>query len=210
MKANFERCLDETLKHEGGWADHPNDPGGATMKGVTIGTFAQFKGRKVTKEELRAISDADLRAIYKRGYWDKVKGDDLPSGLDFVAFDAAVNSGPSRGAKWLQIALGVVADGAIGPATIERAHEANPQSIIKAAIVARMTFLRNLKTWGTFGKGWERRVYNVQAFALALASDAAPHVNETPKAEHDAPDVSKPSPWAAIWAAIAALFKRNT
>ena len=82
MKDNFDACLAKVLKHEGGWADHPKDPGGATMKGVTIAVFREYKGRAVTKDELRAISDADLRAIYKAGYWDKVKGDDLPRGLD--------------------------------------------------------------------------------------------------------------------------------
>ena len=80
MKDNFEQCLAITLAHEGGWADHPKDPGQATMKGVTIGTYAQFKGRKVTKAELRAMTDAELRAIYRNNYWNKVRGDDLPAG----------------------------------------------------------------------------------------------------------------------------------
>lgn len=172
MNWNFESCLAETLRHEGGWADHPKDPGGATMRGVTIGTFAQFKGRKVTKAELRAISDADLRAIYRRNYWDKVKADDLPSGLDLVAFDAAVNSGPARGARWLQQALGVTADGKIGPATIAAAQKADAGFIVERAINVRLAFLKSLKTWGTFGKGWQRRVDAVRAEALRMASEA--------------------------------------
>lgn len=169
MKSNFERCLAEVLKHEGLWADHPSDPGGATMKGVTIGTFAQFKGRKVTKAELRAISDADLRAIYKRGYWDKVRGDDLPAGLDLVAFDGAVNSGPSRGAKWVQSALGVAADGKIGPQTLAEARAANVSQVIDYACNARLDFLRRLKHWPTFAIGWSRRVSSVRAVAKAMA-----------------------------------------
>lgn len=175
MKGNFEACLAETLRHEGGWADHPKDPGGATMKGVTIGTFAQFKGRKVTKAELRAISDTDLRAIYRRNYWDKVKADDLPTGLDLVAFDAAVNSGPARGARWLQAALGVAADGKIGPATIAAARKADAGFIVERAINNRMAFLRGLKNWPTFGGGWSRRLDAVRAAALRMAStsDAA-------------------------------------
>jgi lysozyme family protein len=172
MRDNFERCLAEVLKHEGGWSDHPVDPGGATMKGVTIGTFAQFKGRKVTKAELRAISDADLRTIYRRKYWDVVRGDDLPAGLDLVAFDAAVNSGPSRGARWLQQALGVTADGKIGPATVEASRRAAPASIIMSACAIRMDFLRGLKTWGTFGKGWARRVQSVERVAIGMSYDA--------------------------------------
>ena len=204
MRDNFERCLAEVLKHEGRWSDHPADPGGATMKGVTIGTFAQFKGRKVTKAELRAISDADLRAIYRRKYWDVVKGDDLPPGLDLVVFDAAVNSGPGHGARWLQRALGVTADGRIGPATIEAARRAAGASVIMSACAIRMDFLRGLKTWPTFGKGWTRRVEAVERAALDMAR--APHVNvasdpltskpvdvsETAKREHQTP-IKKPS-----------------
>jgi lysozyme family protein len=170
MRDNFAACLPEILKHEGGWADHPRDPGGATMKGITIGTYAQWKGRKVAKAELRAISDAEVAAIYKRNYWDKVRADDLPAGLDLVAFDAAVNSGPSRGAKWLQQALGVKADGKVGPVTIAAAQAADVDDAINAALDVRLAFLKRLSTWPTFGKGWGRRVAGVRAKALQMAA----------------------------------------
>ena len=169
MKTNFDRCLTETLKHEGGWADDPHDPGGATMRGITIGTFRAWKGRAVTKAELRAISAADLRAIYRQKYWDAVRGDDLPAGLDLVAFDAAVNSGVSRGAKWLQTALGVAADGNIGPATLAAARKAHPEAVIDRATSARLAWLRTLPTWGRFGKGWARRVESVREVATGMA-----------------------------------------
>lgn len=168
MKSNFAACLPEILKHEGGWADHPKDPGGATMKGITIGTYRQWKGRAVTKAELRAISDAEVAAIYKRNYWDKVRGDDLPAGLDLVAFDAAVNSGPSRGARWLQTALGVAADGKVGPKTVEAALAADTATAINRALDVRLSFLKGLRTWPTFGKGWGRRVADVRAKALSM------------------------------------------
>jgi lysozyme family protein len=170
MKANYAICLPKVLLHEGGWADHPKDPGGATMKGITIGTYRDFKGRAVTKAELRAITDAEVSEIYKRLYWDKVAGDALPSGLDYVAFDPAVNSGPLRGARWLQSALGVPADGQIGKATLAAARAAEPVAVIKRASAIRMGFLRGLRTWGTFGKGWSRRVAEVEAFAIVLAA----------------------------------------
>lgn len=176
MKENFPPCLNETLVYEGGWSDHKKDPGGATMKGVTIAVFRKFNGRPVTKEELRAISDADLRAIYKTGYWDEVAGDLLPSGLDHVAFDGAVNSGPSRGAKWLQKGLGVPADGKIGKESLRAADvlgRHDPVSVIRRACAARMGFLRGLRTWGTFGKGWSRRVAHVEAFAVRLAGQGS-------------------------------------
>ena len=197
MKDNFETCLAEVLRHEGGWADHPEDPGGATMKGVTIGTFERYKKRKVTKAELRAISDFDLQLIYRKEYWDKVRGDDLPRGLDLVAFDGAVNSGPSRGAKWLQVGLGVVADGRIGPATLAAAQAADAAEVIGHATAARMTFLRGLRTWGTFGRGWTARVNSVRAEAQKMAKSAP--VFNTPK------PVEQPDPvglrgmfWAVI------------
>jgi lysozyme family protein len=205
MKDNFERCLAEVLKHEGGWADHPKDPGGATMKGVTIGTFAQFKGRKVTKAELRSISDADLRAIYRRKYWDVVKGDDLPAGLDLVAFDGAVNSGPSRGARWLQIGLGVTADGKVGPQTLAHARAANVSQVIDYACNARLDFLRRLKTFPTFGKGWLARVASVRSVAKSMA---VTRLKPKPVADSPAPENNaKLSLWAEIAKLIATIFR---
>lgn len=193
MKDNFARCLPEILRHEGGWADHRKDPGGATMKGITIGTYRQWKGRAVTKAELRAISDEEVAAIYRRNYWDKVRGDDLPAGLDLVAFDAAVNSGPARGARWLQTALGVAADGKIGPKTIAAAQAADAAMAINRALDIRLSFLRGLKTWSTFGKGWSARVAGVRKVALS-------HVSETAKTEHEPRVMSKKPPVSDIGA----------
>lgn len=173
MRDNFQRCLAITLAHEGGWADHPRDPGGATMKGITLATYRQYRPG-ATKAHLRAITDAEVQTIYRRGYWDAVRGDDLPAGLDLVAFDAAVNSGPSRGAKWLQTALGVTADGKIGPKTLAAAGRADPAWVIRMASDLRLHFLLGLSTWPTFGKGWQRRIDDVQARALAMASIPTP------------------------------------
>ena len=201
MKDNFDKCLSITLRHEGGWADHPRDPGGATMKGVTIGTYAQFKGRKVTKDELRNISDAELRTIYRRNYWDKCRCDDLPAGLDLVAFDGAVNSGPARGARWVQQGLGVAADGKIGPATIAAAKAAPVSPAIAASCDARLEFLHRLKTWPTFGRGWQSRVDDIRRQAFAMAT--------TPVAAIPAPDpVVKPAA-SGFWAWLASLFTRR-
>lgn len=169
MKGNFEACLAVVLTHEGGRSDHPADPGGATMKGVTLSTYRQHRPG-ATKADLRAITDAEVRTIYRRGYWDAVKGDDLPAGLDLVAFDAAVNSGPRRGAQWLQAALGVAADGIVGPKTLAMAKAADPKAAIMLACAARLLFLQGLSTWQTFGKGWKSRVDDVQRRALAMAA----------------------------------------
>lgn len=96
MKDNFAACLRLTLAYEGGWSDNPADPGGATMKGITLATYSAWLGKDATKAELKAIPQAHIEAIYRHEYWDKVRGDDLPAGLDLVAFDAAANSGVKR------------------------------------------------------------------------------------------------------------------
>jgi lysozyme family protein len=113
MNRNFQRALALVLKHEGGYVDHPKDPGGATNKGVTIATFRRYVKKDGTKDDLRRISDADVARIYKRHYWDAVRGDDLPDGLDYATFDFAVNSGTGRAPKYLQRVLGVAQDGVI-------------------------------------------------------------------------------------------------
>jgi uncharacterized protein (TIGR02594 family) len=170
MTNKFDACLAVTLRWEGGWSDHPDDPGGATMKGITIGVYRQWKGRAVTKDELRRITDDEVRTIYRRNYWNRVRGDDLPPGLDLVAFDAAVNSGPATGARWLQSALGVTADGAIGPITLRAASGANDRpGVITRATSNRMAALQRMRGWPTFGRGWTNRVADVRRSALAMA-----------------------------------------
>jgi uncharacterized protein (TIGR02594 family) len=177
----FERCLAVTLRWEGGWSEHPDDPGGATMKGITIGVYARWKGRRVTKDELRRITDDEVQTIYRRWYWDKVRGDDLPPGLDLVAFDAGVNSGPATGARWLQAALGVLADGSIGPVTLRAAQGATDRAgVITRATSNRMAALQRMRGWATFGKGWTNRVADVRRSALAMAGVPAPTVPTAP------------------------------
>lgn len=157
MKSSYVAALKFTLQFEGGWSDHPRDPGGATMKGVTIGTYSAFKGRPVTKTELRNIPDADLQAIYRRNYWDAVAGDTRPAGYDAAMFDYAVNSGPARARRY---------DAAI-PAAITGAAR------IKRLCAARLGFLRGLSTFDVFGKGWTRRVVACEALALRLAGEGS-------------------------------------
>lgn len=179
--SRFDDCLAITLAHEGGWADHPADPGGATMRGVTFAVYRRFKGRDVTKGELRNISDDDLRAIYRSGYWDPMRCDDLPPGVDLVAFDAAVNSGPGQSAKWLQRAAGVTDDGKIGPQSIAAIRTAQPELIINAACNKRMAMLRGLSTWAHFGRGWQRRVDDIRGKALAMIADVPAPAPPLPK-----------------------------
>jgi len=169
MKINFESALQYVLVHEGGWANHPKDPGGATMKGVTLATYRRHYGQKMSKKDLRNISDAQLEKIYKAGYWSKCKCDELPAGVDYAAFDAAVNSGPGRSAKWLQGAVGAKQDGGIGPKTLARVKQLNPVQVSDDMCDRRLAFLQSLATWSTFGGGWGRRVEGVRIAAHAMA-----------------------------------------
>jgi len=173
MKQNFEFSLNHVLKHEGGWSDHPKDPGGATMKGVTLATYSDWLGRPASKDELRNISDEHLREIYKTRYWDAVRGDDLPSGVDYVVFDMAVNSGPGRAARMLQSAAGATPDGAIGPRTLAAVQAQNPETLIAAFQRSRQNFLEALPTFATFGKGWTRRVNEAADIGLKIAKSPA-------------------------------------
>jgi lysozyme family protein len=171
--SQFERALALVLQHEGGYSDHPADPGGATMMGITQATLAAWRGRPVTKAEVRALPLSEVAAIYRARYWDAVAGDDLPAGLDLAAFDYAVNSGPSRPARTLQGLVATEADGVIGPKTLAaiRAQEVEP--LIVALCAARMRFLRHLPTFAVFGRGWTRRVAAIERESLKLARNLA-------------------------------------
>jgi lysozyme family protein len=147
------------------------------MKGVTLITYRRHFGQDKTVEDLRNIPDVELEQIYRSGYWRKCCCDDLPEGVDYAAFDAAVNSGPGRSARWLQAAVGAKQDGAIGPKTLARVKENDPAEVINAMCDRRLDFLRSLSTWSTFGRGWERRVEGVRTTALGLAGAIIPSVD---------------------------------
>lgn len=174
MRENFDRCMEHVFASEGGYVDHKHDPGGATNMGITHKTLASWRGRPVSKQDVRDLTKSEAKAIYRANYWNPVKGDSLPAGLDLVAFDGAVNSGVSRGSKWLQRALEVSQDGRIGPETLRAAIAADPVNTINRACMHRLDFLRGLSTWAHFGRGWERRVIGVRETALSMAEKPAP------------------------------------
>jgi lysozyme family protein len=168
----FGRALTLVLKHEGGYVDHPRDPGGATNLGVTIGTLTGWLGRKATKAEVKALKPADVAPIYKKNYWDACRGDELPAGVDYAMFDFAVNSGVQRSVMGLQRAVGVADDGKLGPITLKAVRNTDPQVLIKRLCTDRLSFLTRLSTWKTFGKGWMARVQGVEKEALKMAAAA--------------------------------------
>ena len=157
MKQNFYMCLSMLLEHEGGFVNHPKDPGGMTNLGVTKKAFEEYKGTEVSEQEMRDLLPTDVTPFYREKYWDKIKGDDLPAGVDWAVFDWCVNSGPSRAARALQVVVNATADGAIGPKTLEKVNEREASEIIKDLHAVRQEFYENLSTFDTFGKGWTRR-----------------------------------------------------
>ena len=168
MKVNYDKCLETILHHEGGYVNHPKDPGGETNLGVTKRVYEEFGGTKDMKE----LTVEDVAPIYKKGYWDKMKGDDLPGGLDLCVFDFGVNAGPGRAAKYLQTQIGTVADGGIGPNTLakpeEYIRENGEHEAVKKYQEMRQKYYESLSTFATFGKGWTRRVDETTKLALDL------------------------------------------
>jgi lysozyme family protein len=167
-RGNLSACLAITLKHEGGYVDHPSDPGGATNMGITHKTLAGYRGKPVTKQEVRNLSLAEATKIYERNYWDKVNGDMLPYGVDLATLDGAVNSGVSRGGKWLQRSVGAKQDGRVGPETIRLTAANDPAATVRKMCAYRLPFVQGLGTWKVFGRGWSRRIADIEAKGVAM------------------------------------------
>lgn len=171
MRSNFDAALAAVLAHEGGYVNDPQDPGGATNRGVTQAVYDVWRvDHQLPKRSVKHITPAEVMAIYKRRYWDAVKGDQLPSGLDYCLFDFAVNSGPKRAATHLQRVLGVSDDGKIGPQTLEAAERAPTTDLIHAVSNLRQAFLEKQPHFPRFGRGWTRRVAEVEVRAKELAA----------------------------------------
>lgn len=173
MERNFREALAHTLQFEGGWSNNPNDPGGATMKGITQRTYNQYLGRQASQDELRNISDAEVAAIYRKLYWDECLGDALADGLDFALFDAAVNTGPREASRLLQRIVGVPADGVLGAKSLAAindyiAAEGLPK-LIDVYTEARQAYYRLLPTYVHFGEGWRKRADEAAVLAKGLS-----------------------------------------
>jgi len=170
MLGNFDRCFAWLMEHEGGFVNHPSDPGGMTNWGVTKATYERFTWRDVTEAEMRSLTQDDVRPIYRQMYWDKVRGDDLPAGVDWCVFDFAVNAGISRAIKMLQTASGSAADGIIGPNTLLAVERNDPEALISSYSTMRQAYYESLTDlFKTFGRGWTRRVDETREQAMHLA-----------------------------------------
>lgn len=160
MINNYPKCLSTILRKEGGYVNDPHDAGGETNMGISKRAFPDI--------DIKNLDVETASAIYKKYYWNQVKADQLPSGLDLVVFDSAVNSGPAQSAKWLQKALGIKADGVIGPVTLVALQGAPVASVIDKVLDQRLAFLKSLPTWSRFGKGWEARVEDIRKLAHVM------------------------------------------
>ena len=158
MKNNFESCLEKILKHEGGFVNHPEDPGGMTNMGITKKVYERFLGKELCEKDMRMMPMEHVAKIYRKNYWDKVKADDLPSGVDLCVFDWAVNSGTKRAVCALQESIGAKVDGVMGPMTLGKVNVYDNLKLLKVMKQKREGFYRSLtKLFKTFGTGWLRR-----------------------------------------------------
>tara|TARA_R110000772_G_scaffold148690_2_gene259277 strand:- start:370 stop:882 length:513 start_codon:yes stop_codon:yes gene_type:complete len=165
---NYDKCLETILHHEGGYVNHPEDPGGETNMGVTKRVYDDFGGTK----DMKDLEFDDVAPIYKQNYWDRVKGDQLPIGLDLCVFDFGVNAGTGRSAKYLQALIGTTVDGGIGPNTLKAVdayvEEVGIEQAIRGFQQKRQDFYESLDTFKTFGKGWTRRVDETTELAISM------------------------------------------
>ena len=157
---NFRNCLTLTLAYEGGYVNHPKDPGGATNKGVTQKVYDSYRQlNNLPNKSVAGISFGEAAAIYRQQFWAGLRADQMPDGVDYAVFDYSVNSGVFRASCALQRAIGVGVDGHIGVVTLARLNQIGDLAGLVAGICAdRLDFVRGLSTFDTFGAGWVRRI----------------------------------------------------
>lgn len=173
MLSNFKKSLQYVLASEGGFVDHPNDTGGATMKGITLDVYKSFKKNShLTSNDLKLISDIDISTIYLRGYWDACRCSELPSGIDYCVFDFAVNAGYGRSIKTLQKTIGADIDGAIGSITLALANKIDKIQLINDFSNQKQEFYCNLSiakpSQTIFLNGWLNRIEKVKNNAINI------------------------------------------
>jgi len=179
MKKDFSKCMPIVLRYEGGWSNDKRDPGGVTLEGIIQRVYDGYRGRKglprkALTPQMRNTPEwiAERNEIYRIQYWNAIRGDELPTGVDLVLFDSAINSGPFQAIKWLQRALGMPdCDGHLGVSTMDalERHQDTP-GLIADICARRLGMLQHLSTWDEFGEGWTKRVANLKAIGQAWAA----------------------------------------
>lgn len=151
---NFDEAFTALIGNEGGYSNHPEDPGGETMWGIT----ARVAYANGYHGSMRSLPLATAKRIAKSQYWDTVRADELPDAVRFDVFDGSYNSGPRQAIKWLQRAAGAVDDGIFGSGTLAAVGKLDPDVLCKRYNGHRLKFFTSLPTWGSFGKGWANRI----------------------------------------------------
>lgn len=168
-KETFEEALKQLLEHEGGYSNHPKDPGGPTKYGITIHDYKLYIKAKGTAEDVKNLSVDQARDIYRRKYWDALACYSLPSGVDYAVFDYGVNSGIGRSGRVLRRLLGLPdTTHKVDETVLSKVNKKDPQDLIEEITQERLKFLKSLRTWKYFGKGWNNRVIKVRALALQM------------------------------------------
>jgi len=170
--ACYPEAIRRVLASEGGYVNHPSDPGGPTNFGITIADYRKYVKADATAADVRAMKVDEAKAIYREKYWVAIRCDELPAGVDYCLFDYAVNSGTGRAPKVLQRVLGTSVSGRVDDATLAAARGRDARALVQAICDERLRFLQGLKTWPVFGKGWSRRVGEVRSAALAMCGKA--------------------------------------
>lgn len=170
MRENWDASFKNMLQDEGGYSNHPADPGGMTNLGVTAENWKAWTGSQPSEADMRALTVNDVKPMYKAMYWDKVWGDKLPSGVDYALFDFAVNSGPYRAISFIQKLVGTAQDGVMGPKTFDAISKADAGDLVAQLSDARLRFLKGLSTFAVFGKGWSTRVARVRGIAQKMVA----------------------------------------
>lgn len=151
---DFDAAFHHLLGHEGGYVNHPDDPGGETNWGVTK-VVARAHGYQGLMKDM----PVDVaKAIYKKSYWTPVRADELPPAIRYAVFDAAVNSGVGTSVRWLQQSVGATPDGVLGPKTLAAINEVNPDGLLRKMLGRRLRAMTDMKGWPSFSAGWARRV----------------------------------------------------
>jgi lysozyme family protein len=169
MISTFNLAMRLLLRHEGGFVNHSRDPGGMTCLGITKAVWDVHTGKDCSEADMRALTPEGVTPLYRMRYWDAIKGDALPRGVDYCLFDCAVNSGPGRAVKLAQYVLNQKVDGILGPHTLGAINRADAIELIEDYSQRRLDFLKSLQTWDVFGKGWGRRVGEVELEAKVFA-----------------------------------------
>jgi len=213
--AAFEAALDHVLEFEGQYSDHPDDPGGPTFQGVTIGLLADHLGshvgswkRSLLVAGIKALKPRQIRMIYWENFWKTASAGSMPRGVDLMVFDAAVQHGPRRAIRMLQRGVGVEADGEIGPVTRDAVRRRSAASVVSAMGASRRAFYKSLKHFRVFGRGWMRRLDSTISRGLkAAGSDPARPFEQTqsPQKKETIPMITEQKWWVeslTIWGTL--------